>query len=287
MNDHRTPPTPCRQYQTVHMGGRELSIEYQYIPGPDAGSDLLVFLHEGLGSVGMWKDWPRRLCEAMQCRGLVFSRYGYGASTQRADGEKWPVEFMHSQAHEALPTLLASLGFENERPILYGHSDGGSIALLYAAMHPDRIKAIIVAAPHIFVEDITIANIEQARTAYQTTDLPHKLARYHQNPDSAFWGWNDMWLNPEFRHWNIEPYLPEITCPVLAIQGTEDEYGTLEQIYGIQQKAAQTRLCILDRCGHHAHKDQPQAVIAAILEFTEDFSISQPKPQKTLHGADI
>jgi pimeloyl-ACP methyl ester carboxylesterase len=176
---------------------------------------------------------------------------------------------MHRQAQEVLPAFFAALGIDArcDRPLLFGHSDGGSIALLYAAMYPDAVGGIAVAAPHIFVEDVTIANIEQARDAYAATDLRQKLARHHADPDSAFRGWNDVWLDPDFRAWNIEEYLPRIACPVLAIQGEDDEYGTLAQIRGIQRLAPQTRLLVLPACRHSPHRDQPEAVIRAIAGF--------------------
>jgi pimeloyl-ACP methyl ester carboxylesterase len=253
----------------VQVNGQDMSIECLWINRELTGRPLLVFLHEGLGSVSLWKDWPAQVCERTQTRGLVFSRYGYGKSTPRRHDEKWPVTFMHAQARDALPGLFKALDLDDERPILFGHSDGGSIALLYAAMFPDRVQAIAVAAPHIFVEDITIANIEAARETYLTTDLPRKLGRHHDDPDSAFWGWNDIWLNPDFRDWNIEEYLGDIRCPVLAIQGEDDEYGTLDQIHGIQRRAPQTQLCIIPHCGHSPHKDQPATVIDALNGFLE------------------
>jgi pimeloyl-ACP methyl ester carboxylesterase len=263
--------TPASSGRSEHVRiralGRELNIEYQWIAAEDAAAPLLVFLHEGLGSVSMWKDFPARACAALGCRGLVFSRYGYGSSTPRPDAERWPVSYMHAQAEEVLPALFAALGLQHERPILFGHSDGGSIALLYAAMYPDAPRAIVVAAPHIFVEDISVSSIEQARQAYIGTDLPAKLGRYHQDPDSAFWGWNHIWLDPAFRAWNIESYLDKIRCPVLAVQGEDDEYGTLEQVRGIQRLAPQTRLCILPDCRHSPHKDQPEKLVAAMREF--------------------
>ncbi len=252
---------------TVHTVDGEQRIEYQWLFPEKTECDLIVFLHEGLGSVSMWKDWPAQTCAALNMRGLVFSRYGYGRSTPRPAGEKWPVDYLHRQATDALPALFSALGMERERPILFGHSDGGSIALLYAASFPARVKAVAVAAPHIFVEDITIANIEKARQAYLETDLPAKLGRYHQDADSAFWGWNDVWLNPDFRAWNIEARLSRITCPVLAIQGEDDEYGTLEQIRGIARHAAQTRLRAIPACGHSPHRDRPQVVIDALRDF--------------------
>jgi len=257
------------QHVHIPLSGRTIQIEYQWIQpvhAPDT-APLLVFLHEGLGSVAMWRDFPRQLCQATGTRGLVYSRYGYGGSTPKAADEKWPVSYMHEQARDALPALLAALGVQDERPILYGHSDGGSIALLYAAMYPDSPQAIIVAAPHIVVEDVGIASIQAARQAYLTTDLPQRLGKFHQNVDASFWAWNDIWLNPEFRAWNIESYLPSIRCPVLAIQGEDDEYGTLAQIQGIARLAPQTELCTLENCRHSPHKDRTEAVIQRILEF--------------------
>ncbi|WYX35405.1 alpha/beta hydrolase [Achromobacter xylosoxidans] len=182
----------------VRASGRDLRLEYQWIPASRQDAPLLVFLHEGLGSVSMWKDWPRQACEAAGCRGLVYSRYGYGRSTPLATGEKRAIDFMHREAADALPALLAALGIDakRDRPILFGHSDGGSIALLYAAMHPDAVAGVVVAAPHIFVEDRTVAHIEQARQAYRDTDLRARLARHHDDVDSAFRGWNDVWLDP-------------------------------------------------------------------------------------------
>ncbi|CAB3872445.1 alpha/beta fold hydrolase [Achromobacter ruhlandii] len=253
----------------VRAAGRDLRLEYQWIAAARRDAPLLVFLHEGLGSVSMWKDWPRQACAAAGCRGLVYSRHGYGRSTPLAAGEKRPVDFMHREAADVLPALLAALGIDakRDRPILFGHSDGGSIALLYAAMHPDAVAGVAVAAPHIFVEDRTVAHIEQARQAYRDTDLRARLARHHDDVDSAFRGWNDVWLAPAFRRWNIEDHLPAIGCPVLAMQGVDDEYGTLEQIRGIRRAAPQTRLLEIPDCRHSPHKDQPAIVIQAIAGF--------------------
>lgn len=274
--DAQTTATPTR-HADVEVSGRPLSIEYQWIAPHNTSAPLLVFLHEGLGSTSMWKDWPARACAAIGCRGLVFSRYGYGRSTPRPHDEHWPVTFMHTQARDALPALFRELGLQDEKPILFGHSDGGSIALLYASMYPDAIKAIIVAAPHIFVEDVTISNIEKARLAYLETDLPAKLGRYHADVESAFWGWNDIWLNPDFRAWNIEEFLPGIHCPVLAIQGEDDEYGTLAQIHGIERLVPQTQLRILPNCRHSPHKDQPERVIKAMAAFIQQIEASTIK----------
>lgn len=247
--------------------GRPLRIECRWIAPHKADRPLIVFLHEGLGSVAMWKDWPAQVCDALDCRGLMFSRYGYGASTPRPHDEQWPTDYLQHQAGEALPALFDALGLQDERPVLFGHSDGGSIALLYAALHPARVAGIAVAAPHIFVEDVTVENIRKARQVYLETDLREKLSRYHDDPDSAFWAWNDTWLRPDFRSWNIEACLDKIECPILAMQGLDDHYGTLEQIRGIQRRAPQTQLLEISDCGHSPHKDQPQVVIEALGRF--------------------
>jgi pimeloyl-ACP methyl ester carboxylesterase len=255
------------QFIDISWAGRPVRIEHQWIGVEDADAPLIVFLHEGLGSVAMWRDFPARLCAATGCRGLVYSRPGYGRSTPRAAGEAWLSDFMHRQAHELLPALLAALGVDTPpaRPYwLFGHSDGGSIALLHAARWPERVAGTVVLAPHILVEEVSVASIAQARTAYETTDLRHRLARYHDDPDSAFWGWNGIWLHPDFRAWSIADELAQIRGPLLAIQGLDDEYGTLAQIRGIAARCPQTRLLELPACGHSPHRDQPQAVIEAV-----------------------
>ena len=250
-------------------GGRELSIEYQWVGNDDAPAPLIVFLHEGLGSRAMWKDFPARLCARCGCRGLVYSRPGYGQSTPRAHGERWGVDFMHRQAYDLLPALFGALGIDTSEnpPWLLGHSDGGSIALLYAARYPRQVAGIIVLSPHIMVEEISIVSIEQARQAYLETDLAQRLARYHRDPDSAFWGWNEIWLDPAFRAWSIEREIGAIRCPVLAIQGLDDEYGTLAQIRGIARRAPQTELVELPRCGHSPHRDQPDQLLRLAQRF--------------------
>ena len=244
--------------------GRQISIEHQWLNVEKNNTPLLVFLHEGLGSVAMWKNYPQQLCDALNARGLVYSRPGYGQSSPREMDEHWEPDFMHRQAHEVLPALLTALDIA-EAPWLFGHSDGGSIALLHASRYP--VAGLIVLAPHIMVEDISIASIDQARKAYENTDLRQRLAQYHSDVDSAFWGWNRIWLHPSFRNWSIEEEIRTITCPVLAIQGIDDEYGTLAQIRGIAHRAPQTRLLELENCGHSPHRDQPQALTQACLKF--------------------
>ncbi|MGZ8260223.1 MAG: alpha/beta fold hydrolase, partial [Caldimonas sp.] len=183
------------------------------------------------------------------------SRYGYGRSTPRPRGERWASDFMTRQATEVLPALLAAAGIE--RPWLFGHSDGATIALLYAARHPD-VAGVVAVAPHLFVEDVSIASIRGARIAYETTDLRERLARHHEDVDSAFCGWNDAWLDPGFRDWTIEREIATIACPLLAVQGEDDEYGTLEQLRAVQRRLPKTRLLVLPKCGHSPHRDQPE-----------------------------
>lgn len=253
----------------IDWAGRAVHVEAQWIAPERTAVPLVVFLHEGLGSLAMWRDFPQRLCSAAGVRGLVYSRPGYGRSTPRVRDEAWGLDFMHRQAHEVLPALLAALDVDTTRdkPWLFGHSDGGSIALLYAAKFAAHIAGAIVLAPHIVVEDLSVTSIAKTRAAYLGTDLRERLARYHDDPDSAFWGWNDIWLHPPFRQWSIESEIEAIACPLLAVQGIDDEYGTLEQIRGIRRHVPQAELLELPQCGHSPHKDQPAAVIAAASAF--------------------
>ncbi|WP_038211559.1 alpha/beta fold hydrolase [Xenophilus azovorans] len=257
------------QFAQIDWRGRPVRIEHRWI-GPreagEGGAPLVVFLHEGLGSVAMWKDFPDRLCAEAGVRGLVFSRPGYGRSTPRAADEAWDVDFMHRQAHEVLPAFFDAIGLA-EPPWLLGHSDGGSIGLLYAARFPQRVQGLVLLAPHIFVEEVTVKNIEIARQAYLETGLRERLARYHDDVDSAFWGWNRIWLHPPFASWNIEGELEGVRCPVLAIQGLDDEYGTLAQVHGIAARVPGARVLELPQCGHSPHRDQPGAVISAAAGF--------------------
>jgi pimeloyl-ACP methyl ester carboxylesterase len=245
--------------------GAPLDLEYEWVGESRPAHPTVVFLHEGLGSVALWKDFPERFCRTGGFRGLVFSRYGYGRSTPRPIGERWPVDFMHQQAWDVLPVLFDRLGIE--RPWLFGHSDGGSIALLYAARFPDAVSGLVVVAPHIMVEEISVGAIAQARSAYLEDGLRERLARYHADADSAFWGWNDIWLDPAFRGWDIRDHLPAIRAPLLAVQGEDDEYGTLAQIDGIAGRAPQTRLLVLPACGHSPHRDQPGRLIDEATRF--------------------
>jgi pimeloyl-ACP methyl ester carboxylesterase len=223
----------------------------------------MVMLHEGLGSVSMWKDFPERLARATRCGVVAYSRYGHGKSEGLR--EKRLVEFMHHEGTVVLPGLLAHL--EIERPILLGHSDGASICIIYAAAAPASPRGLILEAPHVFVEELTIKSIAKIRTVYRSTDLPKRLGRYHDHVEEAFWGWNDIWLEPAFRDWNIEESLNAIACPVLVIQGQDDEYGTLAQIEAIKRRVRNTQSLMLPDCGHAPHRDQPTATLEAMAQF--------------------
>ncbi len=267
-----TTPTPSRshtRFAHIQWAGLPQRIEYTLLGSTNAAAPLMVFLHEGLGSLSMWRDFPQQLCQALGWRGLVYSRPGYGQSTPRPADEHWQPDFMHRQALDVLPALLTALGVDTAQdPVwLFGHSDGGSIALLNAALRPAHTAGVVVLAPHILVEDISVASIEQARLAYLHSDLKQRLARHHADPDSAFWGWNNVWLSAAFRTWNITAELSAITCPVLAVQGLDDEYGSLAQIRGIRDALPHTQLLELAACGHSPHKDQPQAVMGAVTAW--------------------
>lgn len=251
-----------RQMTIVPYQGRMIELEYQWIHAERKDSPLIVFLHEGLGSVAMWRDFPERLCDEIGCRGLVYSRYGYGGSTGRSPSEHWGPDYLHRQAHELLPAFLRSVGVA-EKPWLFGHSDGASIALLYAAEFPEDVAGAIVLAPHINVEQGTLRGIERTCAAYESGGLKQKLSRHHADPDSAFWGWHDAWMNPDFLQWSIEAALPQIRCPLLLVQGYGDEYASMSQVEGIKRLVPHSRLLQLESCGHSPHRDQPQQVIQA------------------------
>jgi len=242
-------------------GGHRL--EYERIDGA-RDRPALILLHEGLGSIAMWRDFPAKLARATGCPAIVYSRYGYGRSDALSSPRS--VDYMHREALDTLPELRAELGLDDA--ILVGHSDGASIALIHAGRGRWPVRALVLEAPHVFVEDVSIASIAAARTAYETTDLRQRLARYHADVDSAFRGWNDIWLDAAFRAWNIEEYLPGARCPVLAIQGADDEYGTLQQLDAIGRGVAGPfERLVLPECRHSPHRDQENAVLAAISRF--------------------
>jgi pimeloyl-ACP methyl ester carboxylesterase len=247
--------------QFVDVAGHRL--ECLRIAGSDT-APTLVFLHEGLGSAAMWKDFPEQVARATGCPALVYSRPGYGRSSPAAL-PRTPA-YMHIEALDVLPALLDRIGIDE--PLLIGHSDGASIALLHAASGSRPVRALAALAPHVFVEDVSVASIAKARRIYETTDLRAKLGRYHADVDAAFYGWNDIWLAPVFRNWNIEDCLPTVRCPLLLIQGCDDEYGTSAQLDSIEHRVGGkvVRLELPD-CAHSPHRDQPRATLAAIADF--------------------
>jgi pimeloyl-ACP methyl ester carboxylesterase len=231
---------------------------------PPTGADItIVMLHEGLGSIAMWKDFPQRVANATGCGVVVYSRYGHGKSERLA--EKRPVDFMHHEAKVVLPDLLRQ--FKIHRPILLGHSDGASIALIYAGTWPESTRGLVLEAPHVFVEDFGLRRTVAIRNIYESSDLAEKLSRYHEHADEMFRGWNDIWLDPQFREWNIEEYLGAISCPTLVIQGENDEYGTLAHVEAIQRGVSGAQAPVLPRCGHSPHRDQPELTLDAISKF--------------------
>ncbi|RYZ07490.1 MAG: alpha/beta hydrolase [Comamonadaceae bacterium] len=251
--------------QLIMVNGVRLEVERITAPS-ESGLAPIVFLHEGLGSVAMWRDWPARLCAATGRAGIVYSRRGYGRSDPVPDvrgAGRLPPDYMHHEAWDVLPALLQAL--DVREPVLLGHSDGGTIALLHASRHP--VAGCIVMAPHVVVEDVSVASISQARDAYERGDLKGRLARYHDDVDGAFWQWNDVWLSDAFRSFDIRPECRAITAPVLAIQGEDDPYGTLRQVREIAPTAGPFTLQAIAACGHSPHRDQPEAVKAAIRPF--------------------
>ncbi len=232
------------------------------------GKPTIVFLHEGLGSVSLWRDFPARVAERTGCGVFAYSRYGYGASEPLA--EKREPEYMHREAEIVLPALLSAANIE--RPILLGHSDGASIALLFAAAFPGRARALILEAPHVFVEDISVSSIAAAKVAFETTDLPRKLARHHADVEGTFRGWNDIWLDPRFCTWNFENELTKITEPILLLQGEDDEYGTQAQLRAIEARVPDVTTVLLERCGHSPHRDRTDAVLDAIAAFVAEIA---------------
>jgi pimeloyl-ACP methyl ester carboxylesterase len=255
-------------------------LEYSWIgPQPDE-APTIVFLHEGLGSVSMWRDFPDRLASETGCGALVYSRPGYGGS----DPIPLPrsVRFMHQEALEVLPAVIER--FRLEEVVLFGHSDGASIAVIYAGSRPGEapgrdgppagasLRGLVLEAPHVFVEPVCVESIARIAQAYGTTGLKERLARHHgDNTDSMFRTWTDVWLRPEFREWNIEEFLPSIESPVLIVQGEDDEYGTLRQVEAVRTLVGgPSRSLVLARCGHSPHSDQPDAVLEATARFLRE-----------------
>jgi pimeloyl-ACP methyl ester carboxylesterase len=247
----------------LEIAGSRLEYRRLLPARPVSGRPVMVFLHEGLGSVSLWKEFPQTMADATGAEVMVYSRKGYGQSDPLTAPRA--VRYMHDEALVVLPELLDRL--EIDRPVLFGHSDGGSISLIHAGGSGRPVAGLIVLAPHVLVENISVTSIAEAKVAYETTDLKERLAKRHADVESAFRGWNDIWLHPDFRAWNIEEYLPRVGVPVLAIQGEQDEYGTMDQIDRIARQAPDVETLKLADCRHSPHRDQPEAVIAATVDF--------------------
>jgi pimeloyl-ACP methyl ester carboxylesterase len=238
----------------------------------DGRRAALVFLHEGLGSLAMWRDWPQKLCAATGRAGLVFSRRGYGQSEPIADvrgAGRLGADYMQREALEVLPALLKAHGLA--KPVLVGHSDGATIALLYASRYP--VAACVALAPHVTVEDVARRSIEAARTAFEHGALRSKLARFHADVDCAFWQWNDVWLSPAFRSFDIREDCRRISAPLLLVQGHEDAYGTMAQVDEIAERAPHAQVLKLEACGHSPHRDQEALVTQAITAFAASSTV--------------
>ena len=248
---------------SLTIGASEL--EYRMIGPPPADAATIVMLHEGLGSAGLWGDFPEKLQAATGCGVFAYSRAGYGASTPVKLPR--PLDYMHTEALETLPKLLDAIGFR--RGLLLGHSDGASIAAIYAGGVADhRVCGVAMIAPHFVVEDVSVASIAGIKTAYETTTLREKLARWHRDVDNAFYGWNAAWLDPDFRDWDISEYLAYIRVPVAILQGVDDQYGTIRQVEIAEQECyCPVDVTMMPGAGHSPHREAPEATLHAITEF--------------------
>ena len=239
------------------------AIAYEWIDAAP-GKPVLVFLHEGLGSIGQWRGFPQKVAKATGLPALVYDRYGYGESDVLQEKQR-TVRFMHDEGLLSLPALLRELRIE--KPILVGHSDGASIALIHAgAGHP--VRGVVAMAPHVFIEPQCLTSIVKAKQAFEETDFAARLGKYHRVARKTFYGWADVWLDPDFKGWDIrDEYLRAIRCPVLAIQGYDDEYGTMAQLDELAARAADCELVKLEKCGHAPFRDQPEKTLAAAVSF--------------------
>jgi pimeloyl-ACP methyl ester carboxylesterase len=247
------------QPTALSVAGRRL--EVLDVPGED-GRAPFVLLHEGLGSVGLWRGLPGLLATATGRRVIAFSRFGHGRSEPPAAPRT--EAFFHQEALEVLPAVLSTL--HAERPLLVGHSDGGSIALIAGGVLP--VTGIVVLAAHVFVEQLTVTEIARVRVAFVDGELRERMSRYHDNPDAAFWGWCDVWLDPAFRAWSLDAEAARVTAPTLVIQGSEDPYGTLAQVDRIVAAIGPSAQRLILPGGHSPHLERPDDVVAAITQFT-------------------
>ena len=261
--------------QNLDISGQHLEGAW-WGPAPDA-APTLVLLHEGLGCVGLWGDFPAKLVEATGCGIFAWSRAGYGQSS--AIPLPRPLTYMHDEARDILPKVLDAIGFRDG--LVIGHSDGASIAVIHAGLHADsRVRGVVAIAPHVFTEDMGIASIAEAKRAYEQGDLRARLARRHQNVDCAFYGWNGAWLDPGFRAWDITEFLPAIRVPVLVVQGVDDQYGTIAQVEAIERGCGgPVETVMLPGVGHAPHREAPEATLAAIVGFTARVAPRQQNEQ--------
>jgi pimeloyl-ACP methyl ester carboxylesterase len=246
--------------QFVDIDGR---LEVLDLPAARPGRPEVLLLHEGLGSVSMWRDFPQRLAEATGSRIVAYSRHGFGRSAPRT--RAWTPRFVHEEALEVIPALRDRLGID--RPLLLGHSTGASMALAHAGANRWPVAAVVAMAPLTDVQQSNVQSITRARTIYETTDWREKLARHHDDVDAVFYGWNDTWLRPDFRSWNLREDLRGIRAPILAILGRDDEYATPDQVEAIREEArgaASFEFLHLDDCGHAPHREQPARVLQAV-----------------------
>ena len=240
-------------------------LEYRMIGPSPVDAPTIVMLHEGLGSAALWGDFPEKLQAATGAGVLVYSRAGYGASTPAKLPR--PLDYMHIEALDVLPKLLDAIGFQ--RGLLLGHSDGASIAAIYAGSHQDhRVQGVVLIAPHFVTEDIGLASIAETRKAYESNGLKAKLARWHSDVDNAFYGWSNAWLDPDFRNWDISEYLAYIRVPVAIVQGADDQYGTMRQIEIAQQECyCPVDVTMIPGAGHSPHRETPVVTLRAVTEF--------------------
>lgn len=261
-NDSMTNLTP-----TGVLSIGSASLEYKWLAPKSANAPTIVMLHEGLGSVGLWGDFPDKLQLATGAGIFVYSRAGYGQSSPAALPR--PLDYMHREALDVLPKVLDAIDFK--RGLLLGHSDGASIATIYAGAHQDhRLQGLVLIAPHFIVEDISVASIAAIKTSFETTDLKPKLARWHKDVDNAFYGWNGAWLDPKFRDWDISEYLAYIRVPIMILQGAGDQYGTLRQVEIAQEECyCPVDIKVISEAGHSPHREAPGATLDAIEQFAE------------------
>lgn len=248
--------------QRIVVSGREL--EYARIAGTRPGAPVLVFLHEGLGSAGLWRDFPAAIARRTGCGALVYSRYGNGFSAPLREART--PRYMHDEALEALPELLRALGIG--QTILVGHSDGASIALIFAAAYPAAVCGVVLEAPHVFVEDVSVRSIAAIKAPFEKGGLRRRMERHHADAARTFYGWNDIWLAPQFRSWNVQAEVARVRAPILAIQGVDDEYGTLAQLDAVAARArGNVDRLLLAACGHAPHRDRRGLVEDAIAAW--------------------